>query len=161
VSVPLAAALVMRAGRRDAEQRELDLAAALAWDRERARALGERVRRLEELEWAEDEERARERQRDVARRRLKEVNARAAAAARIAAEAERKERAALSRLAQSLVGALELDRYEFIRQAFARGAHELVAQRRRPSPEPRPAFDEATAPVAAPVSRVEAGRLAS
>jgi len=158
VAVPLTAALIARAAGRAEEQRALELAAALAWDRERARALGERARRLEELAWSEEEERALERQRDSARRRLREVNARAVAAARIADEADRRERAALARLAQSLVGALELDRYEFVRQASARGAHELLASRGRREIEPRPAFDEATAPVAA---RVEAGRLAS
>jgi len=158
VSVPLTAALIARAVARAEEQRALEIGAALAWDRERARALGERARRLEELAWAEEEERALERQRDAARRRLREVNARAGAAARITAEAERRERAALARLAQSLVGALELDRYEFVRQASARGANELVASRRRRETEPRPAFDETTAPVAA---GVEAGRLAS
>jgi hypothetical protein len=159
VSVPLASALVVRAARRSDEQRTQELAAALEWDRERARSLSERGRRLEELAWAEDEQVALERQREAARRRLKEVNARAVAAARIAADTDRLERTALSRLAHSLVGALELDRYEFVRQAAARGAHELVASRRRKSPEPRPSFDdEATAPVAAPAT---GGRLAS
>lgn len=159
VSVPLAATLIVRGARRNEEQRAVELGAALAWDRERARALAERVRRLEELAWAEEQERALERQRDATRRRLRELNARAVAAARIATEAERRERAALARLAQSLVGALELDRYEFIRQASARGAQELVAPHRRKEAEPRPAFDdEATAPMAA---GVQAGRLAS
>lgn len=160
VAVPLASALVLRAARRSDEQRREELAAALAWDRERARALAERGRRLEELAWAEEEEGALERQRESARRRLRELNARAVAAARIAAEADRLERTALSRLAHSLVGALELDRYEFVRQASARGAHELVSSRRkRMAPDPRPSFDEATAPVAAPAAG--AGRLAS
>ncbi len=158
VCVPLTAALIGRAARREEEQRALELGAALAWDRERARALGERARRREELTWAEEEERALERQRDAARRRLRDLNARAVSAARISAEAERRERAALSRLGHSLVGALELDRYEFVRQASARGAHELVAPRRRKPADPRPSFDETTAPVAA---GVEAGRLAS
>jgi hypothetical protein len=163
LAVPLAAALVVRAARRADELRDQDLAAALAWDRERARALAERQRRLEELDWAEEGERALERHREAARRRLKEVNARAVTAGRLAAEAERSERADLSRLAHTLVGALELDRYEFVRQAAARGAQELVAPRRRkPAPEPRPAFDEVTAPVAAPTPvAVEASRMAS
>jgi hypothetical protein len=160
VAVPLAAALVVRGARRADELRDQDLAAALAWDRERARALAERGRRLEELAWAEEEERALEHERDAARRRLKELNARAIAAARLATEADGRERAALARLAHTLVGALELDRYEFVRQAAARGAPALVAPRRRKASEPRPAFDEATAPVAAPTP-VEAGRMAS
>jgi hypothetical protein len=160
VAVPLTAALVVRAARHTDELRDRELVAALAWDRERARGLAERARRLEELAWAEDEVRALERQHDAARRRLKEINVRAVAAARLAAEGERRERAALARLAHTLVGALELDRYEFVRQAAARGAQELVAPRRRKPPEARPAFDEATAPVAAPAP-AEAGRLAS
>jgi hypothetical protein len=159
LAVPLAAALAMRAARRQEEQRALELAAALAWDRERARALGERARRLEELDWADEEARRLERQRDAARRRVKEINARAIAAARLGVESDRHERAALARLAQSVVGALELDRYEFVRQATARGARELLSPRRRGAAEVRPSFDEATAPVAAPA--VEAGRLAS
>jgi hypothetical protein len=161
VAVPLAASLVLRSGRQDDDQRNLELAAALAWDRERARALDERGRRLEELAWAEEAERGLERQREMSRRRLKEINARAVAAARLAGDAERRDRAALARLAQSLVGALELDRYEFVRHASARGAHELVSARRRKAPEVRPSFDEATAPVATAAATAEVGRLAS
>jgi hypothetical protein len=161
LAVPLAAALAIRAARSDEGERAAELAAALAWDRERARALGERARRLEELDWAGEEVLHLERQRYAARRRLKELNARAIAAASLEVESERRERAALARLAQSVVGALELDRYEFVRQASARGAHELLSPRRRGAPEVRPSFDEATAPVAVSPSAVEAGRLAS
>jgi hypothetical protein len=86
-------------------------------------------------------------------------------AARLAAEAERHGREDLSRLAQSLVAALELDRYEFIRQASARGASELLAPRRRKASEsPAPPV---SVPVAVAEGKVEArlepaaGRLAS
>jgi hypothetical protein len=140
LAVPLGAALVLRRARREREKCETDLVAALAWDRERVRVLTDRARRLEELEWCEAEEGDLERQRAVTRQRFREIAQRAMAAARLAEEAERRERAALARLAQSLVGALELDRYEFMRQATAHGAAELVAKRRRghePPPPPR------------------------
>ena len=131
LAVPVAAALVIRAAWRDEEARAAELAAALAWDRDRARALGERMRRVEEVACAGDEARTLEERREAARRRLRELNARAAEAARLAADAERREREDLARLGQSLVAALALDRYEFLRQASARGAHELVSPRRR------------------------------
>jgi hypothetical protein len=160
LAVPVATTLALRLAHREDAARDQEIAAALAWDRDRALALSERARRLEELEWAEDEQVALERQRDAARRRLRELNLRAVAAARLAAEAAERERAALGRVAQQLVGALELDRYEFVRQAVARGAAELGAPRRRKVPEPpRPVFD-ATATAQAP-AEVETGRLAS
>jgi hypothetical protein len=86
------------------------------------------------------------------------------AATRLAEEAERRERLALSRLAQTLVGALELDRYEFVRQACARGTTSLL-RRRKPLSDPH-AVAEAPAPTPAPVAvplstPAEAGRLAS
>ncbi len=159
-AVPVATALVLRAARREDRARDEETAAALAWDRERARALAERARRLEELSWAEDEQRSLEQQRDALRRRLREVSARAIQAARLQAGDEQRERAALSRLAQSLVAALELDRYEFVRQAFGRGALDLVSSKRRKSTEARAAIFDSTATAQAP-AEVETGRLAS
>jgi hypothetical protein len=156
LAVPVGAALLLAASGRSEDGRAAEEAAALAWDRERARALAERARRLEEIEWAEEEQQGLERQREAARRRLRELSARAVAVARLAAEDAERERAALARLAQGLVAALELDRYEFVRQATARGALELLAARRRKPPEPRPAtFEAAASP------EVETGRLAS
>jgi hypothetical protein len=136
LAVPLASDLVLRAARPGAEGRARELDAALAWDRERARALSDRIRRLEELAWAEGEVAALEARRDGARRRLRALQARAVEAARLAADVERHAREYLSRLAQSLVGALELDRYEFVRQASARGASVLIVPR-RDAAEPR------------------------
>jgi hypothetical protein len=159
LAVPLAAVLALRGSRRSAEERATDLAAALAWDRERARALSERARRLEEITWAEDEVRTLEARQEAARGRLRALHARAREAARLAAEAERDRSEDLARLARSLVAALELDRYEFVRQASARGAHDLLAPRRRKGPETPPA------PVAVAVGAGEgaepAGRIAS
>lgn len=158
VAVPVATALLLRWSRLREAQRSLETAAALAWDRERARALSDRARRLEEVAWAEEEARALERQREAARRRLRELNARAVEASRIAEEAEHRERAALSRAARSLVAALELDRWEFVRQASARGALDLLSPRRRKAPDPHPpAFD----PDSTTQVEVETGRLAS
>jgi hypothetical protein len=165
LAVPLATAIALRRVRADSARREAEEAAALEWDRERARTLSERARRLEELDWVDEEERDLERQREAARRRLREISARAMAAAHLAEEADRQERAALAMLAQSLVGALEQDRYEYVRQASARGTAELVTPRRRKMPEAR-AASPAEAPTPSPASLavsspVEAGRLAS
>jgi hypothetical protein len=165
VAVPLASDLVLRAARPGADARARELDAALAWDRERARSLSDRIRRLEELGWAEHEVAALEARRDGARRRLRALHGRAVEAARLAAEADRHAREDLSRLAQSVVAALELDRYEFIRQASGRGATELLSPRRRKAAEPAPAV-AGPVPVAAESgaeSRLEpaTGRLAS
>ncbi len=157
LAVPLAATLLLAAARRVEEARAGEVAAALVWDRERARALAERERRVEELSRADDEVNDLERRREAARRRLRELNARAIAAARIAAEAHRMERDALARVAQSLVGALELDRWEFVRQASARGMLDLVARRRRDGHVHAPSFEPAERVGAA----VEPGRMAS
>jgi hypothetical protein len=154
LALPLGAALLARIARADAERRAADGAAVLAWDRERARALADRARRLEELDWAAAEARELEAEREAAHRRLLVLNARAVEEGRLAAEAAEHERTDLSRLAQSLVAALELDRHEFIRQASARGAADLFAPRRRKAPpDARPVFD--------PAAPVETGRLAS
>jgi hypothetical protein len=160
LAVPLATALILRAAKRESGRRRDELVAALQWDRARAQALADRARRLDELGWAEDEVGVLDRQRDAARRRLRELSARAVAAAHLATDAVQRERAALSRLAQSLIGALELDRYEFIRQASGRGATELLVPRRRKATDAR--SDMAAAPTA-PLGTVavEAGRLAS
>jgi hypothetical protein len=164
LALPVATGILLSGARTEAEKRDLELAAALQWDRERARALAERERRLEELSWAEDEERAIERERDAARRRIREIGARAMTATRLAVEAERKERAALARLAHSLVAALEIDRYEYVRQATVRGASELVAARRRKAGadgQRAPLFEAAPVSPAPVAVKVEPGRLAS
>jgi hypothetical protein len=152
--LPAASALLLRLARADAERRAPEVAAALAWDRDRARALTDRGRRLEEIEWAAAEVQDLERRREAARRRLQDMNARVIEAARLGAEAADRERADLARLAQSLVAALDLDRFEFIRQASARGAAELIAPRNHKIPAGAPAAFDADAPA-------EGGRLHS
>jgi hypothetical protein len=151
LALPVAGALLLPVARAEAARRVAEAAAVLAWDRERARELGERARRLEELDWAAEEELDLKQERDAARARLRDLNARAMEAAHLAEEAAHRERGDLSRVAQGLVAALELDRHEFVRQASARGAADLVTPRRRP--DARKVFETSTP--------VESGRLAS
>jgi hypothetical protein len=141
LAVPLAAALAVRASRAETTARAAELAEALAWDRERARGLADRGRRLDEIAWAERLERELRAEREACRRRLREIGARAVAAARREEEARRREADSLSRLAHSIFAALEADRIEFLRQSAARG----VVARRRP-PEPRPVVVERASP---------------
>ena len=149
--LPVGSTLLLRFVRAAAERRAVEAAAALGWDRERARALADRARRFEEIEWAHTEERELARQREAARQRLRDIDARAVEAAWLEADAAERERADLAHLAQSLVAALDLDRFEFIRQASARGAAELYAP--QPPAEAHPGFDAAAAE--------ETGRLVS
>ncbi len=146
LSVTAGAALMLRRAGRERDERSAELTAALVWDRDRARALGERARRLEELTWAEAALREIGRLQRRAWARMDELVERSAAAARILAQAEQTERADRARLAQSLRAALERDRYEFLRQATVRGAADLLSGPWRPPAEPRsPVADEAPA----------------
>jgi hypothetical protein len=91
----------------------------------RATAHAEEARRLASLE----SERA------AALRRLQALQQRAATAERLAADAAEAEAQELSLLAQALYASLELDRYEYLRQAGMRG---ISAQRSQPA-APTPA----------------------
>lgn len=135
LAVPAGAALLTRRGRRELEARALEVEAALAWDRKRTRALGARARRQSEVAAAEATARDLSRQRHRVRARARELALRSAAAAEILARAARRDEERRARLARSLIGALERDRYEFLRQATARGALDLLGGRRKP-PEP-------------------------
>jgi hypothetical protein len=135
LAVPLGSALLLRRARRAREARDAERAAALAWDRERAWQLADRARRQDEVAFAEAERAGAERDVEAGQLRRRALNRRAAAAARLVEAAERRERLALAQLAQSLVGALERDRHEFLRQASARGELELLLGRRK-APEP-------------------------
>jgi hypothetical protein len=164
VAMPVGITLVLRAARALSERREDEVFSALIWDRERVQALTDRARRIEEISWAQEQERDLERQREAARARVREISARASAASRLAASAEHREGVALSRLAQSLVSALELDRYEFVRQATAQGADSLLAPRRRPVSQDRGTRGDGQltpAVVAVGVDRGDGGRMAS
>ncbi len=164
VAVPVGVTLVLRAGHVLAERRADQVYSALLWDRERARAISERGRRIEEISWSQELEKDLGRQREAARARMRDISARASAASRLAATAEERERAGLARLAQSLVSALELDRYEFIRQATEQGADALLAPRRRPPlAQERVAREGQLSPAVVTVSgdRSSGGRMAS
>lgn len=165
VAVPVGVTLVLRAGHALAERRADQLYSALLWDRERARAISERGRRLEEISWAQELEKDLGSQREAARARMRDISARASEASRLAATAEQREHAALARLAQSLVSALELDRYEFIRQATEQGADALLVPRRRPPVvQERGAREGQLSPAVVSVSGVDrggGGRMAS
>lgn len=136
LSISAGTALLLRGARRERDERAAEAAAALAWDRERARALGERAQRLEELVWAEAAMREVDGLRQRTSTRLDQLVRRSTAAARLVARAEELARSDRLRLAQSLLGALERDRYEFVRQATARGATDLLPEQWNPPAEP-------------------------
>ncbi len=154
LAVTASAAFLLRRARREQAGRSAEVAAVLAWDRARAHALGDRARRLEELSRAQVLVGEIEARRSRARARLDELAERSAAAARLIARTEQTERAERDRLARSLLGALERDRYEFLRQATVRGATELVSAPRKPPGSPNP-------PGAREAPPAEPGRMAS
>jgi hypothetical protein len=126
LALPAGAALALRAAGRARRRREVELVAVLAWDRARTVALAERGRRLEELDFAEAALRRAAGRAARARQRVQRLQARAEAAARLLARAAGRERRRRYRLASSLLGALEQDRYEYLRQAAARGLDDLA-----------------------------------
>ena len=103
--------------------------------------LGERARRVEEVAWAKGRVADLERRRERARGRLDHLARRAANAARLVAMAYERDRKNRDRLTRSLIWALERDRYEFLRQATARGATDLLAGWKHPG-ETRPTAEQ-------------------
>lgn len=148
LAIPVGAAFAVRRAQREHAGRAQERVAALAWDRERAAALGDRARRLEELAWAETAADAAQRRLGRARRRSRELARRADAAVRLLEGAARRERREGLRLAQSLLGAIERDRYEYLRCAAAARAGRPAAEAgRAAAPEVRPsAADRGAAP---------------
>ena len=135
-AVPFGAALLLDLAARLAQTRRCALDGALAWDCERAREYAERARRVEVVERAQAELASSGDDSKAARRRLRALERRAVDAARAderraAAEARR-----LERLAESLAGALELDRYAYVRLAADR-AHERARATGPQRPAPR------------------------
>lgn len=120
VTVPLAAVLALRDAARRAEVREAAEREALAWDRERTRELLERGRRAAVVTEAERTLARIEAERAEARRRLRALERRAVEAHEAAQATARTEATRLERLSEALVGALELDRYAYLRRAAAR-----------------------------------------
>lgn len=136
VAVPFAAALLARWASSLARRRAGALDAALAWDRDRAREALERGRRVEAVAIAETELRSLEAERAAARRRASRLQRRAIAADRHAVLSARASARRLDRLSEGIAGALELDRYLFIRLAAERDATVLTAPVRAPRLEP-------------------------
>jgi hypothetical protein len=140
-TVPFAAALLWRIADRLAATRGTAVAAALAWDRERAREAMERGRRLEVLERAENELRELEAERAAVRRRLQSLQRRAVDADRRAVFLARAQAGRLDRLSEGLACALELDRYLFIRLSSERTHGEIALPVRAGRLEPAMAPD--------------------
>ena len=125
--VPFAGALLLRAAARLQTARDAALEAALAWDRALAVDVSERARRMEIVEQARAEVARLEAERADSRHRVRALEQRAVSADRAAAERTRLEAHRLERLAESLAGALELDRYAFLRLA-TEATHDALAR---------------------------------
>jgi hypothetical protein len=113
--VPLAGAALWRWAGGLARTRAAAAAAALEWDRERAREALERGRREEVRERAAAQLGLAEADRAQARRRLQRLHRLAVGAERSADLAARAEAGRLDRLSEGLACALELDRYLYLR----------------------------------------------
>jgi hypothetical protein len=136
LAIPFTTAWMLRLARALEAARADALARARAWDGEHYRAYSDLSRRAAAL--AEEEHRlARlEADRAAAARRIRVLQQRSIDAQRLAADAADEEEAELARLAQGIVASLELDRYEYMRQATARGL--VAAPRQGPAPTPAP-----------------------
>jgi hypothetical protein len=120
VAVPFTGALLARWSAALARRHAGAQDAALAWDRDRAQEALERGRRAEVLAAAQEELHAVDAARAAARRRVAKLERRAIEAERHAALATLADARRLDRLAEGLAGALELDRYLFVRLAAER-----------------------------------------
>ncbi|WP_242370739.1 hypothetical protein [Anaeromyxobacter sp. SG26] len=129
--VPFAGALLVRVAARLQATRDAALDAALAWDRALARDVSERARRVEIVEQARADLERIESDRADARRRIRALEQSAVNAERASSERSRLEARRLERLAESLAGALELDRYAFLRLATGATHDALVRPVRR------------------------------
>ncbi|HEX9291592.1 MAG TPA: hypothetical protein VF904_18885 [Anaeromyxobacteraceae bacterium] len=136
LAIPVTTACLLRVARRLDEARALALGLARAWDHEHYRSYADLSRRAAVL--AEEERRLTrlEGDRAAALRRLRGLQQRSVAAERVAADAADEEEQQLAQLAQGIAASLELDRYEYVRQAAARGAR---VERRLPDAPPESA----------------------
>jgi hypothetical protein len=128
LALPVTTSLLLQVARRLRSRRADALAAAVAWDQVRYRALAGYTHKAGSLA-AEEREHARlEKARDTAIRRLRALRARAQLAERYAGEVAAAEAQELDRITQVIASALELDRYELLRHLASREV-----------PQPRPA----------------------
>jgi len=130
LAIPLTTAWLMELAKQMNEERAEALALARAWDHEHYRSFAELSRRAAAL--AEEERRLMrlEAERLTAVRRMRALQQRVIMAERMAADAADEEEQDLVRLGQSIAASLELDRYEYVRQATALG----LPIERRPVP---------------------------
>lgn len=120
VALPFTGALLARWSAALGRRQDAAVDAALAWDRDRAQEALERGRRVEALAAVDAELRTVEAERVAARRRLATLQRRAIEAERHAVLSARADARRLDRLSEGLAGALELDRYLFVRLAAER-----------------------------------------
>ncbi len=136
LAIPITTAWLLRASRRLQDARESAAALARRWDQEHYRSLAGLSRRAAALA-EEDRRLARlEAERGEAMGRLRGLQQRLATAERLAADAADVEQQELARLAQAIAASIELDRYEYVRQAAAHGIS--VERRKAPTPTPPP-----------------------
>jgi hypothetical protein len=130
LAIPLTTAWLMELAKQMNEERAEALGLARAWDHEHYRSFAELSRRAAAL--AEEERRLMrlEAERLTAVRRMRALQQRVITAERMAADAADEEEQDLLRLGQSIAASLELDRYEYVRQATALG----LPIERRPVP---------------------------
>lgn len=123
LAIPLTTAWLMQLAKQMNAERAEALRLARAWDQEHFRSFAELSRRAAAL--AEEERRLARLEADrlAAVRRLRALQQRGMTAERLAADAADQEEQELARLGQAMAASIELDRYEYVRQAAARGIH--------------------------------------
>ena len=129
LAIPAATAWMLRTARELDAARAEALAKARAWDHEHYRSYAELSRRAAALGEEERQLAGLEADRAAAVRRLHGLQQRGALAQRLADDAADQDEQELARVGQSIAAALELDRYEYVRQATRRGSP--VEQRAR------------------------------
>jgi hypothetical protein len=121
LAVPAATAWMLHLARDLDALRAEALMKARAWDHEHYRSFAELSRRGAALGEEEHRLARLEADRAAAVRRLRALQQRGMAAQRLAADAADQDEQELARVGQSIAAALELDRYEYVRQTTARG----------------------------------------
>ena len=129
LAIPAATAWMLRTARELDAARAEALAKARAWDHEHYRSYAELSRRAAALGEEERQLAGLEADRAAAVRRLHGLQQRGAVAQRLADDAADQDEQELARVGQSIAAALELDRYEYVRQATRHGGQ--VEQRAR------------------------------
>jgi hypothetical protein len=122
LAIPVATAWMLRTARELSAVRAEALARARAWDHEHYRSYAELSRRAAVRGEEERRLAGLEADRAAAARRLHGLQQRGAIAQRLADDAADQDEHELARVSQSIAAALELDRYEYVRQATNRGS---------------------------------------